>query len=375
MNTKPTTVVHIITCLNMGGAERSLVNLVSGMDPTRFTNIIISIRDLGYWGPILQQRGFTVVALNMHAKFGFTLGAYKLMRLLRKIKPDYVQGWMYHANVVALLVGKLAGIKKIYWNIRCSIMDLSRYSLLSRLIFKLGAVLAKYPSGIINNSIESIKQHTECGYKNKNWIHIPNGFNTQHFIPSNEIYKQFRIEQHLPGDAIVIGMVARFDPMKDHITFLKAAGILAKQQRQVYFVCAGRDINSDNAALQAVIRDAELQARVILLEQVDNVHELYPALDFLTQTSIFGEGFPNVVAEAMSCGVPCFVTDVGDSLHVIGDTGYVIAKQHPQALAHCWQHAITNKSEDVNAPRARITQEFSIANTIAKYEICYGYIG
>lgn len=372
MNTKPTVIVHIITCLNMGGAERSLVNLVSGMDPTKFTNIIISLRDLGHWGPILQHRGFTVIDLNMQTNP--FMGMFKLWRMLRKVKPDFVQGWMYHANLVALIIGKIAGVKKIYWNIRCSIMDLSKYSFSSRLVFKCGAWVSKYPLGIINNSAESIAQHKNHGYENKNWIHIPNGFNTQHFIPNVDLYKQFRIDHHIPSDSIVIGMVARFDPMKDHVTFLQAAGILAKQHNNVYFVCAGRDVKEENRALQAVIDAAELHARVILLEQVDNVHELYPAFDYLTQTSIFGEGFPNVVAEAMSCGVPCFVTDVGDSVQVIGDTGYIIAKQYPEALAQCWQHALNSKEADQNAPRNRIIKEFSMTNTIAKYEICYGYL-
>lgn len=369
---RPTTIVHVITSLGVGGAERVLSNLVLGMDRHKYNNIVISLRDIGYWGPILQAQGIKVYALDMQSGFNLITKHVRLWKIIRKHQPDYVQGWMYHANVVALIIGKLAGVQKIYWNIRCSLMDLSKYKLGTRLMFKLGAWLSRFPTGIINNSQVSMRQHIAKGYNNRNWQYIPNGLDLAQFQPNAHIYAEFRTKHKLPAGAIIIGMVARFDPMKDHATFLRAAGLLAKKRSDVYFVCAGRNINWHNIALTQIIREVNLADRVLLLDQVNNVNELYPAFDYLTQTSIFGEGFPNVVAEAMACGVPCFVTDVGDAVNIVGEFGYQIMKGDPDKLAAQWLQALATNNKDNNAVRKRISENFSLPNIIDKYIEQYG---
>jgi glycosyltransferase involved in cell wall biosynthesis len=370
---KPITIVHIITSLGVGGAERVLSNLVMSMDRDQFHNVVVSLQDLGYWGPILQQHGIEVHALHMQPNPTAINKLFKLWRLLRQIKPDYVQGWMYHANVMSLVIGKLAGVKHVLWNIRCSLMDLSKYKFSTRLMFRSGAWLARFPTAIINNSRVSIQQHISSGYKNKNIIYIPNGFDVGHFKPNNELYSAFRTRYRLPPHAVVIGMIARFDPMKDHATFLKAAGLLAHKMEDVYFVCAGRNVNWANQELKIIISEYNIQNRVMLLDQVDNVQELYPALDYLCQTSIYGEGFPNVVAEAMACGVECFVTDVGDSLEVIGNNGYQIVKQNPEALAVDWHKVITARNDNAHSvpARSRIIEEFSLPKIVEYYSAYY----
>lgn len=368
------TIVHIITSLGVGGAERNLSNLVLGMDRNKFCNIVISLQDLGYWGTVLKAQGIQVYALDMQNSPLSIFKIFTLWKLLRKHRPDYVQGWMYHANVAALIVGKLAGIKNIFWNIRCSLMDLSKYKFSTTVIFKSGAWLAKFPTAIINNSQESMQQHIASGYNNKNWLHIPNGFDIHQLQPNAEIYNNFRLQHNLPEQAIIIGMIARYDPMKDHATFLKAAGILAKENPDVYFVCAGRNVNMQNVALKNLIIEQQIANKVLLLDQVNNVHELYPALDYLTQTSVFGEGFPNVVAEAMACGVECFVTDVGDSLAVIGSNGYKIAKSDPAGLAAQWQKAIAYRNVKIPGSqivRDRIVDNFSLQKIVAIYSEHY----
>lgn len=370
----PKTIVHIITSLGVGGAERVLSNLVLGMDRKKFHNIVISLRDLGHWGPILEQNNIPVYVLNMQPNISSIFKHIKLWRILRQLKPDYVQGWMYHANVVALITGRLAGVKNIYWNIRCSLMDLSKYKLHTTLTFKLGALLSRFPAAIINNSKVSIQQHLAKGYNNTNWVYIPNGFDLAHFQPDAEIYSDFRAQHKIPAAATIIAMVARFDPMKDHATFLRAAGILAAKQQNVYFVCIGRNVNWSNTELTQIIAEYSLADRVLLLDQMNNLHNVYPAFDYLTQTSLFGEGFPNVVAEAMACGVPCFVTDVGDALDVVGEMGYQIEKQDHAQLADQWLQVLTVKSKDNAAVRARIGARFSLQNIIARYSEQYGKI-
>lgn len=368
------TVMHIITGLGLGGAERMLSNVVLAMDPNKYCNIVVSLKDLGHWGPILQERDIQVYQLNMCPNI-YTLGKlFSLYRIIRKHRPDFIQGWMYHANIIASLIGRAAGVKNIYWNIRCSMMDLSKYRITTTIVFKIGALLAKSPTKIINNSRSSIQQHIENGYNSTEWNYIPNGFDLQKFKPCENLYKNFRSAHNLADDAILIGIVARFDAMKDHVSFLQAAAILAKENPRVYFVCAGDNVNCKNEKINNIVLANTLESRVLLLGQVTNVHELLPALDYLTQTSI-GEGFPNVVAEAMSCGVECIVTDVGESLEIIGPTGFQIPLRDPIKLAATWRAVLLRDSNTIPQKRIevrqRIESNFSINRIAAIYSAQY----
>lgn len=368
-NPKTITIVHLITSLNVGGAERMLSNLVLGMDRARFTNIVISLQDQGYWGPILTAHGIKVYSLNMRPSPTALIKLFKLWQLLRQYKPQYIQGWMYHANILASVIGKLAGIKQVFWNIRCSLMDLSNYRFTTALIFKAGTWLAKHPSKVINNSQASIQQHTVNGYGDSKWLYIPNGFDTNKFKPNIEIYQQFRQQHNLPANAILIAMFARFDPMKDHATFLDAAAILAAQQPNVYFILAGKGVDKTNFAPQE---------RVILLGPVSKVETVLPAIDYLAQTSIYGEGFPNILGEAMACGVECFTTDIGDAKDVVGNTGVVVPCKDPIALAEQWSLALARDKQQTRhgqqAARERIVSKFSLDKVIHLYSECYSAI-
>lgn len=372
MISKPIIVVHVITSLGMGGAERSLSNIAMRMDKTKFKHVVISLQDLGFWGPILQQAGITVVALNMRPGISSLLKFPLLIKITKQFKPDYIQGWMYHANLYALIIGKLLRVKNIYWNIRCSLMDLSKYSIATRVVFKFGRLFAGKPNMIICNSKQSMLEHMNAGFKNKNWQFIANGFDPDHFKPNIDIYKQFRAEHLLPNDAIIFGMVARFDPMKDHKTFFKAAGILTKFYPNAYFVCAGNGVSLNNSEIKEAVFSANIQAKTIFLGRFNEVNQLYPAFDFLTLPSLFGEGFPNVIAEAMLSGVYCFVTDVGDSKEIIGDQGCNIDKNDAQKLAESWLSVINDTSKlRCESIRQRIIDNFSLSNTIKIYEKCY----
>ncbi len=366
-------VVHIITSLDVGGAERMLSNLVLSMDKQRFENVVISLKSLGFWGGKLLEAGINVYALDMQPRLNSLGKIFKLRSLLQQIQPDYIQGWMYHANLVALLAGKLFCKSHVFWNIRCSAMDLSKYRFTTRIIFKLGALLSKYPNAILNNSKASIKQHYAAGYKNKNLWFVPNGFDLDKFKPNPDLYKQFRVENNLPANARIIGMFARFDPMKDHATFLAAASLLAANLPNVYFVLAGKNVDEHNDVLNKLIDKGNLQGRVVLLGQADNMQKIYPAMDYVTQTSVFGEGFPNVLGEAMACGVPCFATDVGDALQVLGDLGQAVPTKEPQALADAWAKVLENAQPETFATkvRARINQNFSLPSVTHMYQQLY----
>lgn len=372
---KRTRVTHIITGLGMGGAERMLSNVVLSMDPNRFENTVISLKDLGYWGSILQERGITVYTLNMNPSITSLSKILTLYKILRDSQPDCIQGWMYHANIVATLASIGVKQRKVFWNIRCSLMDLSHYRFTTRLIFKLGAILARIPHAIVNNSRTSMRQHQGCGYKNKNLIFIPNGFDIEKFKPNSTIYKEFRIQHQLPSDAIIIGTAARFDASKDHESFLKAAAILAKQNPKVYFACAGTGMHHKNSTIHNLIVANCLEKRVLLLDQVNDIQNLLPAFDYLALTSIFGEGFPNVVAEAMLCGVECFVTDVGEALEIVGEFGFKIPKHDPVNLAKVWSEVLGRDQmliqQNKVAVRQRIMANYALDKITNMYSEMY----
>lgn len=367
-------IIHIITGLGIGGAERSLYNVVCNLNNELFEQIIISLTDLGYWGQRLRAQGYVVISLGMRRGI---LDIYKLCtlcRLLNKEHPDCVQTWLHHANVLGLICARLVGIKRVIWNIRCGMLELDQYRFTTKLAFKIGGWLSRWATAIVNNSHASIQEHQAYGYNNKAWIYIPNGFDLEVFKPDSSRYREFRQQFALPHDAIIIGIIARFDPAKDHKTFLRAAALFAPKAHNVYFVCAGRDMNPQNPAMAEFINDTKLTNRLLLLDEVTDVYNLYPALDYITQTSLV-EGFPNVLGEAMCCEVECIATAVGETPTLIGDNNFIIPTANPTALAVTWDTvisrpaAIIQRNRQLN--RQRMSEHFSLQNTIKKYEDLY----
>jgi len=364
-------VLHVITDLEIGGAEMMLAKLVRRMDPSRYKNHVVSLTGRGPLAESLDSIGVPVHSLGMTRSRPDFLALPKLVRLLKAIHPSILQTWLYHADLLGTAAAVVGGRPCLVWNLRCSDMDLSHYPLMTRLTLPALSLCSRMPQSIIVNSHVGQRFHQRLGYRARRWDIIPNGFDLGEFRPDQDAYVRLRDAFGLPHDTIMIGMVARLDPMKDHATFLSAAHKVAAADGNVAFLLAGKGVES----LASQVEKLGLMRQVHLLGFRGDVARLLPALDLFSLTSAFGEGFPNVIGEAMACGVPCVVTDVGDAAFLVGDAGKVVPPGNPELLAQAWLELIRMDHEKRVrlgvAARERIRMHFDLTSVVTRYERCY----
>jgi glycosyltransferase involved in cell wall biosynthesis len=329
-------IAHVITGLETGGAQRSLLSLIQAMDPAKFQSIVVSLKPLDSMSQKFSEAGIEIHHLGIRKDpVSLLLGLARLCRIMEAYRPHIMQGWMYHANVLCTLAQVLLpGKPKVVWGIRHSLHDLTKEKRTTRWVIKLGARLSRKADRIVYNAHSSAAHHRALGYNEDRELVIPNGVDCEQFKPSEEARKWLRREVlGLEDNQFLVGMVARFHPMKGHDTFLKAAGMLARQRKDVKFVLVGKGMDGSNQVLWSVIEANKVESLVFLLGETQHIESILPGLDCLCCSSHWGESFPNAVAEAMACGVPCVVTDVGDSARIVGDCGLVVPKGNPEAIA------------------------------------------
>ena len=369
-------VLHVITDLSVGGAEMMLHKLLARISREKFEQAVISLTDRGPLGARIEALGIPVYAVGMKPGRPTPAAAWRLIRLAWRLKPDLVQGWMSHGNLAALLAGVFVPkTVPVLWNVRRSLYSLEHDKPLTRAVTWLGARLSGLPVKILYNSRIGAAQHEKFGYRADKTLVLPNGFDTELFAPSTEARSSVRFELGVSEDAVLIGLVGRYSLMKDHANFLRAAASLLKSRPDVYFVLAGRGIAWDNQALGELVRGLGIVGRTHLLGERHDMARVTAALDIATSSSAFDEGFPNVVGEAMSCGVPCVVTDVGDSAWIVGETGRVVPPRDPEALCSAWLELMemgpaARRNLGTRA-RKRAEDQFSIEKIVQLYERVY----
>ncbi|MCD0506099.1 glycosyltransferase [Bordetella petrii] len=367
-------VTHVITGLGQGGAESVLFRLATYPDQ-RVRHTVVSLTDEGIYGTRLRAAGVTVHTLDMPRGRLTLSGFLALRRLLAQDKPDAVQTWMYHADLIGGLAARLAGIRALAWGIRNSGAHLQRSSRSARLVLKLCALLSgRIPATIVCAARDSAVRHEQYGYRADRLEVIANGYDLSRYQPDAAARQRVRELWEVPSDTPLIGCVARWDPLKDHANLLGAVAALVRDGRDHGLQCVlvGRGMTPGNAELMALIDKLGLGGRVLLAGPSDDVPAVMNGLDLHVLSSC-AEGFPNVVAEAMACGTPCVVTDVGDAAHILGSTGAVVPPEQPEALAH----GIAAALDDIAARgrlaagaagRDRVLAEFDLANMVAAYE-------
>jgi glycosyltransferase involved in cell wall biosynthesis len=367
-------VAHLITDLSTGGSEMMLYKLLSRIDRSQFQSLVISMTDHGDLGSRIETIAVPVFTLGMRRGWPNPLALLRLIHILRSERPDILQTWLYHADLMGLLAGKLAGIRSILWNVRCAYMDLSHYPVLTRLVLRVSAQLSKFPSAVLTNSQAGRLFHESLGFSPRQWKIISNGFDLEEFGPYAGTRDALRKQLGLPADTILIGLVARYDPMKDHDNFLQACRLLLRRHDDVHFVLAGSGISLLNEQLKRQIEALAIEKHLHLLGERNDMPRLMAALDIVCSSS-YGEGFPNVIGEAMACGVPCVVTDVGDSAWIVGDTGRMVPPKNTEALALALEDLVSLGMEERlrlgAAARQRIAQYFSLPVVVRQYEELY----
>ena len=373
MSNKRIKILHVITSLDVGGAELVLYRLVKNMNAARFENQVVSLVHPGKVGEKIQALGVGVFSLEMRTGHPDLGGLFRLVGLISRESPDLLQTWLYHADLLGLLAARTRGVP-VLWNIRSSNLDMTHYRRLSGMVLKVCIRLSGWPAAVVVNSSAGQAFHEHLGYHPRRWVYIPNGIDTDQFRPDLSARAALRNELGLASDALLIGLIARFDPMKDHENFMLASGLLAAKEPDVHFVLAGNEVDSLNPFFGNYLERNELRGRLHLLGQREDMPNLMAALDIATLSS-YGEGFPNTIAEAMSCGTPCVVTDTGDSAYLVEKTGIVVAPKDPQALAEGWQQMIALGTEGRKAlgaaARRRIQQNFQQDEITRQYERLY----
>ncbi len=371
-------VLHVITGLRTGGAERMLCQLLSAVDRHRWEPVVVSLTDGSSPEVWLREQGIPVYNLGMRpGKLPSPAAWIKLIRMVRRIRPDLIHGWMYHANLAAQLANFfLLPRVPVVWSIHHSPGALSAEKKMTAGTIRLGARLSRLPDQIVYASRASRAQHVLLGYDDRKGRLIPNGVDTDIFLPSYTARAAVREELGLAAAGLVIGSLARYHPVKDHENFLRAAALLCSRPegRELQFVMAGAGVDPGNPDLQPLIKELGIGDRVHLLGERPDTARLLAALDLFTVSS-YGEALPMVLLEAMSCGVPCVTTDVGDAALVVGDTGRVVAPRDPEALAGGWSALILAGEENRRAlgaaARQRVIDNYTLTVCARSYEELY----
>lgn len=367
-------ILYVITGLYTGGGERMLYNLLSKINRDRFSPVVVSLLDRGTWGDRIETLGIPVHTLGMQQGMPTPTAFWRLTQLVSQIKPDLIQGWMYHGNLAVQLASIFYSQKvPVLWNIQNSVYSLSHEKIMTASVIKLCAYLSKFTKKIIYVSKTSKTQHEALGYYSERSCLIPNASDNLQFVPSSQAKVSFRSELGLPEETFLIGLICRYHPMKDHANFIQAAAILLKHYPQVHFVLVGTEVDHKNQSLNQIIQELKIANQIHLLGERKDIPRITAALDIASSSSAYGEAFPLVLAEAMSCGIPCVVTDVGDSGWIVGNTGIVVPPKQPKALADAWKDLILNSDRIAlgQAARARILEYFSLESVVTQYESLY----
>ncbi len=369
-------ILHIITALDTGGAEMMLLRLLQGADRTRWQHSVLSLRDHGSVGRRIEELGVPVSAVGIRGSIPTPGALWRLARAVRGVAPDLIQGWMYHGNIGALVGSRLGGRHApVLWNIRYAPDSLRLEKRSTAVVMQVGRLLSSLVSGIIYNSHAGATRHAAMGYATARATVIPNGLDTSSFAPSSGARAAWRGRLGAEASTVLVGRFGRYHPMKDYPMFLEAAALLVRERPHVRVVLAGTGVDAGNAELGAAIGRLKLGDVVHLLGEVAAMHELTAALDIACSSSAFGEAFPNVVGEAMSCGVPCVATDVGDSARILGESVNVVPPHDPVAFATACRVLVDAGDAErrrIGAMgRARIEREFSISRVVSDYEVLY----
>ena len=353
--------------LGVGGAERQLVILAKGLHQQGHQVTVMVFYANGALEKDLHENGITVFDLRKSGRWDVLPFFVRAVLVVWKLKPSVIYGFLGTPNILTAFLKPIFPRARVVWGVRASNMDLDRYDWLSRLSYRIECRLSRFADLIICNSRSGLEYAAAHGFPEGRMTVIPNGIDTEHFKSDAAARERIRAGWGIGEKEMLIGLVARLDPMKDHPTFFRAAAMLARERSDVRFVCVGDGSEPYKSELYHQASVLGLNERLIWAGARHDMPAVYNALDFSTSSS-YSEGFPNTIAEAMACSVPCVVTDVGDAKQIIGDTGYVVVPGNPPALVSAWQEALdeggVEKASRSQRARERIIKHFSLERLI-----------
>jgi glycosyltransferase involved in cell wall biosynthesis len=356
VSSRPRKILYVTAGLRGGGAEGMLARLATARPGVADEITIASLLPAEAHMQRLNAAGVDVIELRFDKPAGIATGLFKLARLIAESRPEIVQGWMYYGDLAALLALALSRRRKethLIWSIRCSAMDWRSYGPALSLVVKACALLSRSPDLVTANSVAGLKSHLALGYHPRRTQVLANGIDVDHFRPDAAARAGVRSELGIPENAIVLAHVARVDAMKDHGSFLAAMAALPD-------VCALL-VGAGTESLAAAPNLFRLGRRC-------DVARLFAAADVVVSSSCWGEGFSNVLAEGMACGLPAVATDIGDARLIVGDTGVVVPAQSPETLAAAIR-TLAAESASLRAARGRRARERIVENFSMRHAV------
>ena len=369
-----TNTLHIITSLNIGGAESMLHRLIKFKPELIDSTIVVSLTDDGKIGLMLKDMGVTVISLEMHNWFSILSVIFKLKKIIQKEKPKIIHTWMYHANLLGGIAALMANNKNIIWSIRRSNLKYSE-SISTFFVMKIGALLSNIiPRKIVSVAESGVKNHEKYGYKKNKMIVIPNGFDLIKLKRDLLQRKIIRRKLDIFDDQLIIGSVGRFHDSKDYESLVASAPAVIRKFKNIKYMLIGRDIDSKNFTLMNWIAKTGYSSHFLLLGEINDVAKYMSAMDIFCLSSIT-EGFPNVVGEAMSMALPCVVTDVGGIKKLVGDTAIIVEPSNKQMLSQglceMLSHNTVKRNKIGLKGRQKVEEEFPLSLICKKYYDLY----
>ena len=360
-------IMHIITGLGRGGAERQLTALVRGSDPAAVSHSVVSLMDEGVYGAPLREAGAQVHCLKMDRHRPSLASLWTLAGMMRAYAPDVVQTWLYHADLAGVLAGGLAGRPPVLWSLRCSDMRLEGRT---RPLVRGLALLSRFPAAVVANSAAGIAAHHNLGYRPRRWRLIANGIDTGTFRPDPVARDRMRAAWGVAPAVPLVGCIARHDPMKNYAGLLAAFAAIPGPAK---LVVAGAGTEPGCPVFDAELAASGLDpTRLVRLGERGDVADVLAALDLFVLGSAFGEGFPNAVAEAMACGIPVVATDTGDCRAIIGACGRVVPPGQTAALTRAMTELLATGLVALGEQaRQRVAANWSVAAMVEAYHSLY----
>jgi glycosyltransferase involved in cell wall biosynthesis len=370
-------ILQVITKLGLGGAETQVCNISKGLVNLGHEVCVVSLLEGGANEKVLNDAGIAVYNLGSGGKPLSLKALYRLIKLVNHIKPDVIHSWLYHADALTLGLRFFSQQGHLFWNLRSSILSPTDFG---KGLFCLQKILAYFsfvPSGIVTNSRAGKVFHKSIGYRPRRWSVIPNAIDTDVFVKARSANAEAKAKLNLSPDVMLVGLIARYHPMKDHINFLKAAALVLQRISNVHFIFIGEGVSQDNYELLSLSQELKITHHCHFLGERLDISFWQPALDVATSSS-YSEGFSNSLAEAMSCAVPSVSTNTGDNAFLIGETGAVVAprdfKKLSEALINMLEMDGCDRATLGDEARERIKNFFSIDSAVSAYDYFYNVV-
>ncbi len=369
----PRTVVHFIAAPGGGGAEAMLGNLAAAMNHAAWRTVVVVMDGRPWPEEMARLRAAGAEVHDLEATAFLRKDTLiKLTRLLRQIRPDVMQTWMHHADFIGGWCARLAGIRHVVWGIHCrEIHTNPGDSALKMRVFRrlIGASSRLVPARIISCSAAAMDDHVPLGYPRSRMTWVPNGIDTGRFVPDAEARVAVRQHLHVPADSPLVGFIGRFHEMKDLATWLRAAALLQMRRPEAHFWLCGGDEWELGDCARAALSVMPHRQQVHFSSFRPDPQQVYPALDLFSLSSRT-EACPMTVMEALSCGVPCVTTDVGDCSRLLDGVGRVVPVHDAEALARTWEEMLDQPLK-AEVLRRHAVEHFDISVAARGYEKVY----